>query len=93
MTVTLSRPSRKITLASVRHVYRCKEHPDWRIERSHITVGESSSDPIKDVWQVWWWHSYYFNNPAESVFECISTHRTKAAAIRAMTKAIRKATR
>ena len=91
MTIHLSKPSRKITLVSVRHVYRCKEHPDWRIERSHITVGESSSDPIRDVWQVWCYRGSVWIGCR--TWQCCSEHRTKAAAIKAMTKAIRKATR
>lgn len=86
MSVTLSKPRKTITLVSVRHVYRCKEHPDWRIERSHITVGEASSDAYKDVWQVW-------NSCTKFLWQLFSEHRTKAAAIKAMTKAIRRAGR
>ncbi|MCI0537684.1 MAG: hypothetical protein L0Z50_20920 [Verrucomicrobiales bacterium] len=102
MSVTLSKPERKFTILSVRHIYPCKEYPTWRIEHSHIhiTVGERSREPYPDLWQVW-----HLSLPRElnrngnlvrwgscwgSCWELVSEHRTKGAAIKAMTKAIRK---
>lgn len=94
MSITLSRPKRKLTVVSVRHIYRCKEYPRWRIERSHITVGEGGAESYPDLWQVWYlpdtqnWNEHLIR--WESCWELVSEHRTKAAAIRAMGKAIRK---
>jgi hypothetical protein len=83
MTVTLTRPTKKLTLVSVRHVYRCREYPRWRIERTHITAGEGAHG-YSDRWQVWK-ESY-----AAMEHALISEHRAKAAALKAMAKAIRR---
>lgn len=98
MNVTLSRPTKKLTIVSLRHIYRCKEYPRWRIERSHITAGEGSSQPYPDVWQVWHFPKtkIWRSTGAEgmcSYWELVSEHRTKAAAVRAMAKAISKKAR
>lgn len=88
VTLTLSSPRRKLTSVSVRHIYRCKEYPEWRIERSHITVGESSIDPCPDVWQVY--RLFAGNHLLRQCWQQVSEHRTKAAAVKAMGKLIRR---
>jgi transposase-like protein len=86
VTVTLSKPKRKLTLVSVRRVYRCKEYPQWRIEFVHYSVGEDCDDPYPDRWQVWHALPQEEGPPLDCL---ISEHRNRCAAIKAMGKSIR----